>query len=302
MREGNTNKNDKAQHSKNSNLNPNYRPYKIRHWKGHGKQNIDDLFDEKEINRVLGQNPKDKKNDDDYVKKEDEGNKPEEYLDNYFKSYSGFGIHEDMLRDKVRTKTYMNAIRKNDRLFRGKIVLDIGCGTGILSMFAAKAGAEHVYGIEMADIHKSATKIVKENGFEDKITIINGKVEDVVLPVDKVDIIISEWMGYFLLYEGMLDTVLHARDKWLKPDGLLFPDRAVLYLTGIEDEEYKKEKFGFWDDVYGYKMTCLKKWAKMDPLVDHVEFKAVITSDCPVLDIDLQTCTVADLDFSSEFI
>lgn len=47
------------------------------------------------------------------------------------------------------------------------------------------------------------------------ITLIKGKVEEVELPVDKVDIIISEWMGYFLLYESMLDTVLYARDKWL---------------------------------------------------------------------------------------
>ena len=50
---------------------------------------------------------------------------------------------------------------------------------------------------------------------QDKITLIKGKVEEVDLPVDKVDIIISEWMGYFLLYESMLDTVLVARDKWL---------------------------------------------------------------------------------------
>lgn len=47
------------------------------------------------------------------------------------------------------------------------------------------------------------------------ITIIKGKVEEVTLPVDKVDIIISEWMGYFLFYESMLDTVIFARDKWL---------------------------------------------------------------------------------------
>lgn len=47
------------------------------------------------------------------------------------------------------------------------------------------------------------------------VTLIKGKVEEVTLPVDKVDIIISEWMGYFLLYESMLDTVIYARDKWL---------------------------------------------------------------------------------------
>lgn len=47
------------------------------------------------------------------------------------------------------------------------------------------------------------------------VTIIKGKVEEVELPVDQVDIIISEWMGYCLFYESMLNTVIYARDKWL---------------------------------------------------------------------------------------
>ena len=55
----------------------------------------------------------------------------------------------------------------------------------------------------------------------------------------QVDVIISEWMGYFLVYESMLDTVLIARDKWLAPGGALLPDRASLWVTAIEDAEYK---------------------------------------------------------------
>lgn len=67
----------------------------------------------------------------------------------------------------------------------------------------------------MSNIIHQARIIVKDNGLADKVTLIQGKMEEVVLPVDKVDIIISEWMGYFLLYESMLDTVLVARDKYL---------------------------------------------------------------------------------------
>ncbi|KDO24020.1 protein arginine N-methyltransferase [Saprolegnia parasitica CBS 223.65] len=221
--------------------------------------------------------------------------------DYYFDSYSHFGIHEEMLKDAVRTKTYMNAILQNGHLFKDKVVLDVGCGTGILSMFAAKAGAAHVYGIDCSGIITQAKQIVHDNGFSDRITLIKGKVEEVELPVQHVDIIISEWMGYFLLYESMLDTVLYARDKWLVPGGLLFPDKAVLYVAAIEDGQYKSEKIEFWDNVYGFDMSCIKKIAMTEPLVDTVEGDAIVSNVCPILDIDLATVKKEDLAFKSPF-
>jgi protein arginine N-methyltransferase 1 len=69
--------------------------------------------------------------------------------------------------------------------------------------------------------------------------------------VEKVDIIISEWMGYFLLYESMLDSVLFARDKWLVKGGVMLPDVATIQLCAIEDAEYRRDKIDFWDNVYG---------------------------------------------------
>jgi len=96
----------------------------------------------------------------------------------------------------------------------------------------------------MSTIIGKAKEIVAVNGLSDKITLLQGKMEEVVLPFDKVDIIISAWMGYFLLYESMLDTVLYARDKYLVKDGLIFPDKATIYVAGIEDGDYKEEKIG----------------------------------------------------------
>ena len=184
-----------------------------------------------------------------------------------------------MLKDKVRTGTYQKAITSNPHLFKNKIVLDIGCGTGILCLFAAKAGAKHVYGIEMAGIAHNARKIIEENGYSKKITVIKGKVEEIELPkgVDKVDIIISEWMGYFLLYESMLNTVLYARDKWLNEGGVIMPDKARMFICGIEDGEYMAEKINFWDNVYGFRMSCLKEEAMKEPLVDVVQLSCVVT-------------------------
>ncbi|VDN44305.1 unnamed protein product [Gongylonema pulchrum] len=84
-----------------------------------------------------------------------------------------------MLKDEVRTITYRNAIYHNKHLFKDKIVMDVGSGTGILSMFAAKAGAKKVIAIEFSNMATQSKQIVKDNNLENIITVIHGKVEDV---------------------------------------------------------------------------------------------------------------------------
>ncbi|CEP20623.1 unnamed protein product [Cyberlindnera jadinii] len=219
----------------------------------------------------------------------------------YFSSYDHFGIHEEMLKDEVRTLSYRNAILKNKDLFRDKVVLDVGCGTGILSMFAAQAGAKHVIAVDMSNIIEMAQKIVDLNGFSDKITLVRGKLEDVVLPYKEVDIIISEWMGYFLLYESMLDTVLWARDHYLKKGGLIFPDRATMHIAGIEDGEYRSSKLDYWENVYGFDYSPFIEIAKAEPLVDTVENSAVVTTSGTLVEIDINTVKLEDLAFFNKF-
>ena len=77
----------------------------------------------------------------------------------------------------------LRAIEENPGDFKDKIVLDIGCGTGILSIFAARAGAKHVYAIENAEIALFAEEIIKRNNLSGKITVIKGKMEEIELPV-----------------------------------------------------------------------------------------------------------------------
>lgn len=175
-----------------------------------------------------------------------------------------------MIQDKVRTSTYAQFIMTNPALFRDATVLDVGCGTGILSLFAAKSGAKRVIAVDASDIAEQAAKIVKANGLDEVITsvfclqlvinllksirsVIRGKIEEITLPdaITHVDIIISEWMGYALLYESMLDSVLRARDLFLRAGGVMAPSQCKMMLALCEGSEIFKDRVGFWHDVYG---------------------------------------------------
>lgn len=209
-----------------------------------------------------------------------------------------------MLKDQSRTLAYQRAIEGNPEDFKDKIVLDIGCGTGILSLFAAKAGAKHVYAVDNAEIALFAKEIVKQNGYEDKITVYKGKIEEIDFPFKEgeVDIIISEWMGYFLLYESMLDCVLWARDKYLnKKTGKMLPDRCQMYVAAIEDNDYTSEKKQFWDNVYGFNMSCMSHSVFKDPVVDTVPSQQIMSDYCCVLDLDLVHMKPEEVNFSNHY-
>ncbi|KAI1381089.1 S-adenosyl-L-methionine-dependent methyltransferase [Hypoxylon crocopeplum] len=176
----------------------------------------------------------------------------------YWESYAGADIHETMLKDAVRTDAYRDFIYNNKHLFAGKTVLDIGCGTGILSMFCARAGASKVIAVDASAIITKAQENIFHNGLSSVITCVHGKMEEVALPVDEVDIIVSEWMGYCLLFEAMLPSVLYARDRYLKKDGLLVPSHANIWVAPAADPQYVADNVAFWRDVYGFDMRAMQ--------------------------------------------
>ena len=138
---------------------------------------------------------------------------------------------KDMLEDHTRTGAYAAAILGSARAcFEGKTVLDVGAGSGILSIFAARAGAKKVFAVEATPMAAHARTLIKHNKLDHVIEVLQGTVESIELP-EKVDVIVSEWMGYLLLRESMLDSVLAARDAWLKPGGSLWPSHARLLLA-----------------------------------------------------------------------
>lgn len=274
----------------------------------------------------------------------------------YFKSYGAFGIHREMLSDKPRTAAYEAALLGNPTLLRDAVVLDVGCGTGILSLFAAKAGAAKVVAVDASEkIAAVAAKIAEDNGYLEGssggthpparpvISVVCGVVEKLqpegpeevglahddshgkalstaeaeegngrgvgqagppVLPLPRggADVLVSEWMGYCLLYESMLSTVLRARDTWLKPGGAILPDIATMFLAGFGRGG---TSLPFWENVYGFDMSHVGKEVNASaaevPIIDAVEAKDLITTTCPIQTLDLATMREEAMDFTSYF-
>ncbi|KAI0698154.1 S-adenosyl-L-methionine-dependent methyltransferase [Cytidiella melzeri] len=222
----------------------------------------------------------------------------------YFQSYGENDIHAVMIQDKVRTASYASFILKNRSLFENAVVLDVGCGTGILSLFAARAGAKRVFAVDASDIAEKAERIVKTNGLDHVIKVIRGKVEDISLPDDvpHVDVIISEWMGYALLYESMLDSVLHARDRFLRPDkGVMAPSQTKMMFALCDASEIYKERVGFWNDVYGFDLSTMAEDVYNDAIVDVVGPESVASEPFVIKDLLLADITTRQLDFTMPF-
>ncbi|KAJ4860132.1 ribosomal protein l11 methyltransferase (PrmA) domain-containing protein [Trichoderma breve] len=192
----------------------------------------------------------------------------------YFESYAYNDIHETMLKDTVRTDAYRDFIYNNKHIFKGKVVLDIGCGSGILSMFCAKAGAARVIAVDNSDIIKKATENIFNNGLSDIITCVKGAIEEVKLPVDEVDII---------------------------PDGLLVPSSGTIWMAPIQDTEYMSEHISYWRDVYGFDMKAMQEGIYDDVRVEAMPQNTLCGEPYPFKVLDLHTIKPEELSFTARW-
>eukprot|EP00727_Mastigamoeba_balamuthi_P008870 m51a1_g4605 putative hmt1p (313) ;mRNA; r:241371-242507 len=207
--------------------------------------------------------------------------------DDYFVDYQNISVHECMLKDAPR-------------LLAGRSVLDVGTGTGILAMMAAKYGAGQVIAVEASDVAGVTQQIVESNGFGSKIKVVKARVEQLELS-ERVDIIVSEWMGFHLLHEGMLASVLWARDHLLAPGGIMIPNEAAILAAPVELARWRQEHVLFWRSVMGFDMSALEPYAlsaaAASPahIVMNVEEKEVIADAQTLAALDLRTVPADEL-------
>jgi hypothetical protein len=211
--------------------------------------------------------------------------------------------HIEMLNDVERTSRYIEAIERTVR--PGDTVLDIGTGTGVLAMAAARAGAGRVFAVEAGAVAGKAEEIVAANGLGSVITVLRGWSTSVTLPTP-ADVLVTETLGSDPFNERILETVIDARTRLLAPEARIVPARLSLRAVAVEVPEehvsdwiFTSEGCRRWRATYGFDfglltaherwvhgvrvpMATARGWRRLAPPVELVELD-LHEVDSPVL-------------------
>jgi protein arginine N-methyltransferase 6 len=172
--------------------------------------------------------------------------------------YDSVDVHRRMIEDRTRTASFHRSIRASVK--PGDVVLDVGAGTGILSLFAAQAGASRVYALERAPgAARMARRLIDANGVADRVHVLEGDSEH-LWALEPVDVLVSEWLGVYAVDENMLAPVLTARDRWLKPGGLMIPHTTTTWLAPVCNAA-GEEANAFHTSAYGIDLSPIAPYS-----------------------------------------
>ncbi|BFF95623.1 protein arginine N-methyltransferase 8-like [Drosophila madeirensis] len=218
-----------------------------------------------------------------------------------YKAFIEFMIDQEVIiLDDVVMTAFRDAIRsqRNAEIFAGATVLEVGCGSALLSMLVAKQGAARVFAVDSGDVAQVARQLVRRNGLDSVIEVIQGDIRELQLP--PIDVIVSKWMGACLVYSSALDQVIFARDKWLKPKGCIFPNTARLYLSVAEDRQVEPPRH-YWSRFAGLNLSHAASIVQRLPKVGRVRERQLVSEPQQIWQMDVRTIKREQLSFSVPF-
>jgi protein arginine N-methyltransferase 1 len=161
-----------------------------------------------------------------------------------------------MILDEGRTQAYVESLKR--RVTTESVVLDIGAGTGVFALLAARLGARKVYAIEPNDVVNFGQRVAEQNGVDGRVEFIQGLSTEIELP-EKVDVIVFDLHGVLPAHERSLFSVIDARDRFLAPSGCLIPCRDTLWAALADVPGRYRDAAGVWsEDVFGIDMTAIR--------------------------------------------
>ncbi len=192
--------------------------------------------------------------------------------------------HRSMLTDPVRVEAFRQAIDATVR--PGDTVLDIGCGTGLLSFFACQAGAVRVIAIDSGEVIELARRLGRRHGFEGRIQWLRQRSQDVTLE-QRADVLLTETLGNGGFDEGILGTVLDARQRLLKPDAAIVPQSVALQICALDDPTISANLDAWPADLHGLDYSTLRPLAANQLAWQRLRAKTLISSPVSLPHLDL---------------
>lgn len=167
---------------------------------------------------------------------------------------SGYG---SMIADKVRVDAYLEALRR--AIFPGCVVLDIGAGPGFFSLFACRWGAHRVYAIEPSHSIQLGRDLAAANGYADRIEVIQDLSTNISIP-ERADVIVADLRGLLPYCTQSIASMIDARDRLLAPEGILIPQRDVIWGAVVDAPDLSREKVLPWDQpASGFDMSPARR-------------------------------------------
>ena len=173
-----------------------------------------------------------------------------------------------MLRDHARVDAYRRALAAT--ITPSSVVLDLGTGLGTFGILACKLGAKRVYAVDSADVISVAEEVARVNGTSERMQFVHARAADVELP-EPVDVLVSDLAGALPLFEEHIPALIHARERLLKPDGVLIPQRARLFCAPISSADLYVQMLEPWRSVAGVDLTPAETMAMHTPHALRVE-------------------------------
>lgn len=207
-------------------------------------------------------------------------------------------FHRFCLNDPA-TALYRRAIL--ERVRPGDVVLDIGAGSGSLSFFACQAGAARVYAVELDGSLELARVLAEHNGYADRVVLLRADAKQVQLP-ERADVLVTNTLETFGLNGGLLELVVDARERLLRPGAAVLPRSLGLYCAPLELPEFYERRIAFWQHpVHGLDAAPLHRFAVNNMYALMAERAACLADPAQLAAIDLATAQRAAVCGEAQF-
>lgn len=222
------------------------------------------------------------------------------YVARIMTKYTDFvNYNLSMLTDQVRTDTYRKAILQSVK--SGDVVVDLGCGSGVLTFFACQAGARKVFAIESEEVIEMAKQVCRQNGFQDRVVFLNDLSYCVELP-ERADVLLTETMGTFGLDEGLLGSMIDGRIRFLKERGTLIPQSLELFMVPVELPGFYQHMVDFWaSGRYGVDFSPVRRFAANNFHPLKLDEETFLSNPLSLVRIPFSTAVTSDMESEVSF-